>query len=169
MEFAYRTDAWHDFYVAVADASAALTGLLFVSLCVNLRKIIKSPAHKARARKALAQMLSLLVLAVIMLLPGQSRQILGAELVVLGTILLTIILTIQSGTILRLASSQRYRWFGRVMVEDLGIIAVPIAGVSLMLGRYGGLFWLVPPVPIYFLWSSINTWTLLVQAIEEST
>ena len=54
MEFAYRTDAWHDFYVAVADASAALTGLLFVSLSVNLRKIIKSPAHKARAREALA-------------------------------------------------------------------------------------------------------------------
>jgi modulator of FtsH protease len=97
LEFAYRTDAWHDFYVAVADASAALTGLLFVSLSVNLRTIIKSPAHKARAREALAQMLSLLVPAVIMLLPGQSRQILGAELVVLGTILLTIILTIQSG------------------------------------------------------------------------
>jgi hypothetical protein len=168
VEFAYRADGWQDFYTAVAGASAVLTGLLFVGLSLNLRTIIRSPAHKARAREALAQLLSLLVLAVIVLIPGQSRRILGTELIALGIILLTIVLRLQSQTILRLTARQRYRWIGRFMVENLGIITMPVSGVSLILGRYGGLYWLVPPVAIYFVWSSINAWTLVVQAIEES-
>jgi hypothetical protein len=35
-------ESWHDFWVAEAGASAALAGLLFVSVSINLTKILGS-------------------------------------------------------------------------------------------------------------------------------
>jgi hypothetical protein len=54
-----------------------------------------------------------------------------------------------------------------IAILHIGALAVPIAGISLMLGRYGGLYWLVVTILIYFLWSAINAWTLVVQAVEK--
>jgi len=41
MNFAYSTAAWANFFVAEVGASAALVGLLFVAVSINLTKIIE--------------------------------------------------------------------------------------------------------------------------------
>jgi hypothetical protein len=38
---AYASELWHELFVGVAGAAAALTGLLFVSLSINLQQILK--------------------------------------------------------------------------------------------------------------------------------
>ncbi len=40
MHAAYHTEDWQGFYAAVLGASAALEGLLFVALSVNVRAIL---------------------------------------------------------------------------------------------------------------------------------
>ena len=62
MEYAYRADTWQALYAAVAGSAAALTGLLFIGLSLNLRIIVKTPEHTARARETFGGLLSLLVL-----------------------------------------------------------------------------------------------------------
>ncbi len=37
---AYSSELWHDFFIGAAGAAAALTGLLFVSLSINLEQIL---------------------------------------------------------------------------------------------------------------------------------
>src|SRR5207249_7302210 len=78
---AYRSDAWQLLFASVAAASAALTGLLFVGLSMSLRRVVGTPEHLARARESFGQLLSLLVLSVILLIPGQNRLLLGTELI----------------------------------------------------------------------------------------
>jgi hypothetical protein len=39
---------------------------------------------------------------------------------------------------------------------DLGTTTILVAGISLILGQFGGLFWLVPTILIYLLWSINN-------------
>ena len=62
MEYAYRADIWQALYAAVAGSAAALTGLLFIGLSLNLRIIVKTLEHTARARETFGGLLSLLVL-----------------------------------------------------------------------------------------------------------
>lgn len=79
MEVAYRADAWQALYTTVAAAAATLTSLLFVALSLDLPAILRHPGHLVHAREALGGLLSVLVLSVLVLVPGQDRRALGAE------------------------------------------------------------------------------------------
>ncbi len=167
MEYAYRADAWQALYTAVAGATAALTGLLFIGLSLNLHTIIKVPALMARAREALGGMLSLLILAVIVLIPGQDRRVLGGELLLGSLLLVALAARLRFQTLKRTAAGRRVRWVLRYVVLDLGLVTAIIAGISLIAGQFGGLYWLVPTILIYILWSVNNIWLLVVQAVGE--
>jgi hypothetical protein len=58
-------------YGWVAGAASTLAGLLFVAVTVNLPRILPDAAHVARAREALGGLLSLLVMALLVLIPHQ--------------------------------------------------------------------------------------------------
>ena len=46
---AYRPDQWHDFFLMVGGAPAALTGLVFVTLSLNLEVVVWDAMHRYRA------------------------------------------------------------------------------------------------------------------------
>lgn len=73
----------------------------------------------------------------------------------------------QLQTLRRMESTQRVRWALRLVPLNLATAIGLFAGISLIVGQFGGLFWLVPTVVIYILWSLNNAWLLVVQAIEE--
>ena len=107
------------------------------------------------------------VLSVILLIPGQNRLLLGTELIGLGAILAGVSLFLHKQTFKRIKPGRRGQWGVRIAIFHIGTLAIPIAGVSLTLGHYGGLFWLVLTVLMFFLWSTINAWTLVVRTIED--
>jgi hypothetical protein len=47
MDYAYSSEPWHDLFVGVSGAAAVLTGLLFVSLSINLGQILGQPGCRA--------------------------------------------------------------------------------------------------------------------------
>ncbi len=46
-------EPWHDFFVAVAGASAALTGLIFVGVSLSLTRMLAIPRLADRASQAI--------------------------------------------------------------------------------------------------------------------
>lgn len=169
MENVYRADAWQALYTAVASATAALTGLLFITLSLNLRTIINVPAHRARARETLGGLLCLLVLSVLLLIPGQDRRVLGGELIAACLVMVILGVRLQLQTLRRMDSGRRVHWALRLMLLNLGTVTILIAGISLIIGQFGGLLWLVPTILIYLLWSLNNAWLLVVQVAEEES
>jgi modulator of FtsH protease len=69
--FAAAELGWHDFFLASAGASAALLGLLFVGVSINLRAIAAEERIdlRARAGQAFANLIFVLVIALLMLIP----------------------------------------------------------------------------------------------------
>jgi hypothetical protein len=80
----------------------SLAGLLFVALTVNLPRVLPDAAHVARAREALAGLLSLLVMALLVLIPGQAGGALGIELLGLAAVLAAFSIGFQVQTMRRL-------------------------------------------------------------------
>ncbi len=71
---------WTDFFVAEAGAAAALAGLLFVAISINLTRILEFRHLPTRAIEALLALLSVLVVATFALVPAQSTRAYASEI-----------------------------------------------------------------------------------------
>ena len=78
-------DAWHDLYVMLGTSSAALIGLLFIATSIHLGEVVSNPGFRVRSYNQTLYLLTLLVEAVLILIP-QQVPFLGAELVVLNLV-----------------------------------------------------------------------------------
>src|SRR5262245_27883668 len=84
--FSETLDAWQPFFTAQLGAAAALAGLLFVGLSLNLTKILTYPALPTRSMIALVLLLVILVVSSLMLIPGQTPKAIALELLTVGVI-----------------------------------------------------------------------------------
>ena len=82
--------SWHDFFLAAAGASAALLGLLFVGVSINLAAIAADERVdlRARAAQAFANLVFVLLIALIMLIPGNDPRWLAVGLGVVAAVAL---------------------------------------------------------------------------------
>ena len=80
----YTTAGWENFFVAEVSAAAALTGLLFVAVSINLTKILSFPQLPGRAGESLVMLMGALMVSTFGLVPQQPRLALGAEILGVG-------------------------------------------------------------------------------------
>jgi hypothetical protein len=80
----YDPHDWVEFGVAVAGAAAVLAGLVFVSVSINLEKVLEIHGLPGRAGESIVMFAGVLILSICLLMPGQSRTALGVHLRVPG-------------------------------------------------------------------------------------
>jgi modulator of FtsH protease len=161
----YQVRSWSDLFIATAGAAASLTGLLFVAISINLRQIIEMKTLTSRAAETLSILLVLLLEALFCLIPGESRQQLGVELLVLGIASLAGILPHR----LRLerAADQPWLWtVSPVAVAALALVPIVVCGISLIAGAGGGLYWAFASVVCGLVGTLSNAWVLLVEILR---
>ena len=83
---AYRPDQWRDFFVMVGSSSAALTGLIFVALSLNVSVVTQDATHRYRAIDTLSGMVGVLVICALALMGGQGHVAVGSEWFVVASI-----------------------------------------------------------------------------------
>ena len=84
MSSAYDAAQWADFGVAVVGATAALAGLLFVAVSINIERILRYPTLPRMAATTLILFGTALFAGILLLVPGQTHRALGTELLLLG-------------------------------------------------------------------------------------
>jgi hypothetical protein len=159
---AYQPEQWHDMFVAVAGAAAALTGLIFVAVSINLAQVLKYRSLPPRAAETLSILIGLLVLSVFVLIPGQSLTALGIEMLALGTVLGAGLLLVR----IRLPrpAAQPLTWtVVPVTVILAGTLPTAAAGISVLARGGGGLYWLAAEVILGFVGAAVNAWILLIE------
>ena len=164
---AYHAAPWHDFFVGQASAAAALTGLIFVAVSLNLQKILQYPHLPSRAAVALLFLLELLIVAMVALIPDQSRTALGVELLVLGAGFWLAILTRQARNVATIDAEDRpdlrrlqLRW---IVVGQCATLPAIVAAATLLTHAGGGLYWLPVSTVLLFLAGVGQGWVLLVE------
>jgi hypothetical protein len=159
---AYDVEGWHDFAVAGAGAAAALTGLLFVAISINLQHILAYKHLPGRAAATLSLLVLLLFASMFVLAPGQSDAALGVELGLCGAALAWIAgRTVQSRRTSKDDPNQHPVMSLVLMLVPAG--ALIVSGVTIGVQAGGGLYWVLAAVVTGFVAASTNAWVLLVE------
>jgi hypothetical protein len=163
---AYTIGDWSGFATAEVGAAAALTGLLFVAVSINLERILTFPKLPARAAETLVVLLLALTTASLALIP-QNVRLLGAELVALalGVGASTLAVQVRHGPD---KPSDPWTWYAsRISATLLPALGYLTAGISCLAKSGGGLYWLVPATLVAFVGAVYNAWVLLVEIIRQ--
>jgi hypothetical protein len=161
---AYAPLEWHDFFVGAIGASAALAGLLFVTISMNLEHILRLPRLPGRAAGTLGVLISALVVSGFALAPGQSNHALGIEIAACGVVVAFQAIWVT----VRKYDSEEPKWWtlGPLFSFLLPALAFVGGGLSLVAGGGGGLYWILAGVLLAFIAASINAWVLLVEILR---
>ena len=157
---------WQSFAAAEVGAAAALTGLLFVAVSINLQSILKyGSVLPARAAETLASLLFVMISAALTLVPQDSR-LLGLEILAIALPLLAIIVSTQLRHRRQNPYSPVYWVISRMAASAAALVPGVLAGLSLALHWGGGLYWLVPTAVGGIAGSAWSAWVLLVEIIR---
>jgi hypothetical protein len=164
---AYHAEEWVEFGVALAGAAAVLAGLVFVSVSINLEKVLEIHGLPGRAGESIVMFAGVLILSICLLMPGQSRVALGVELLVGGALLLILLIVIALPGLNR-PTRQPLSWrVTRILLALAASVPVIVAGVSLLAERGGGLYWLAAAFMLSFAAGIGNAWVLLVEVVRD--
>ena len=160
---AYATAGWANFFVAEVSATAALSGLLFVAVSISLAKVLASPQLPGRAIEALVVLVSMLVVGMFGLVPGQHAHTLGIEILSVGVLAWGWSVLLQLAS-LRVPTGVPRRWIVlRAFQSQVATIPTIVAGASLIAGSGGGLYWLVASLTFAITTATTGAWVLLVE------
>src|SRR6516165_2080896 len=82
----YKPAEWHDFFLVTGGGAAALAGLVFVAMSINLDVVAQSVTHRLRAINMLTGFTAAFIICALALMGGQSHQALGTEWLVVATV-----------------------------------------------------------------------------------
>jgi modulator of FtsH protease len=168
---AYAPSAWSDFALAQLGASAALLGLVFVGMSINLKEFVGTPLLVNRALEAIVLLASVLITATAVLIPDQSHEAVGAELLVIGLFTTAVVVRLQAGTRSDVVPrgnrgpTRASIAFRRILgLGSTTLIAV--AGVLLVAEVGGGLYWWPAAIAAAYIGAIVNAWVLLVEILR---
>lgn len=161
MVIAYEPEAWNEFFIMTGGASAALAGLLFVAVSLNHEQILKFRALPSLAAASISMLLSVVLVCTLGLAPSQPAMLLGIEYLILGLATATVVFVLDARNF---AGLERAGWrISRLLMTTISLLPLVVAGVSLVVGAGGGLYWMLAGVVASLITATYNAWVLLIE------
>lgn len=162
----YSVANWGLAFTATAGAAAALAGLLFVALSINLKQIVASRLLVNRAIEVLVLLAAALLLSTLLLMPGVPVNAVAIEIigVAVGTAAVTGVIQIRSDRSEAGLTAKRFGF--RVFGDQIGPLFLVVGGVSLIAQNGGGLYWVVPAILAEIIAALVGAWVLLVEILR---
>lgn len=154
---------WGNFFFAQVGASAALAGLVFVGVSINLKRILEHALLPDRALEAIVVLVQVLVASSFMLVPHQPPVLLGCEILLTSGIAWYTVLFL---SIRAYRAPPRQYHVNQTIYLLLGQIAtlpIFIAGAFLLTGSTSGLACMVPGSVASYIMAVFNAWMLMIE------
>jgi hypothetical protein len=157
---------WRPLFLMIAGASASLTGLLFVALSLHAREIASQPLYRYRAKLSLASLMAILVIASLVLIPGQNAFGLGVkEMFPIATIFFVLALGILE--LGHIPDAARRPYAIRTAIAMALVVVAAVGDILLATGRSAGLEILALCCVVFLVWLVINAWALVIGLADE--
>jgi modulator of FtsH protease len=152
-------ESWDSFFVAETAAAAALLGLLFVAVSINLKAVIDTGGLADRALGALLLLLAILVAGLLLAMPDQSMAAMAGEVVAIAA-LTGVIATLLGVRGLRTAD----RRFRINFVQNIVVLLPILIGGALMFsGGEAGFYWVAAGMCLSLIKAVSEGWIFLVE------
>jgi modulator of FtsH protease len=154
---------WANFFVAIASASAALTGLIFIGVSISLAKVLSIPGLTGRALGSRILLMTMLVVASLSLVPAQAPAWIGSEFLIVGLIIWIATLSLDIGMLTRAEAAHKKHYRLNILFTQLAVLPYIISGLIIFCNGLHGVYWLVPGIVFSFIKALIDAWVLLVE------
>ena len=154
---------WDNFFIAQVGASAALAGLVFVGVSINLTKIVAAPRLVDYALEALVVLLEVLVVSSLLLVPGQTSALLGSEVLIAGLGAWLLVSVRQGHNVRSMERQYRRAYLATAALGQAATLPFLLVGLALIARGAGGLYWIIPGVVCSFLDAFYLAWILLIE------
>jgi modulator of FtsH protease len=162
---AYDPAEWHDLFVATTGASAALAGLVFVAVSINIERILKFEGLPERALETVLLLLAVLVVSIVGLIPGQGQVALGLELLIVSLVFGIGIALLPATHGAGEPKPRSWLW-SRWVVRLVGTVPLIVGGASVLIGSGGGLYWVAAGIAFAIAGAVANAWVPLVEILR---
>jgi hypothetical protein len=153
-------ESWESFFLGQLGASAALGGLLFVAVSLNLTQISSVAGLADRALLALSLLLAILVASSVMLIPGQPDFVVGIEILLVGIGVTTLVAAKRS----RLFDQAGSKLFVNATLLAIAIVPYFAGGAIIAAGKLSaGLYFVAASIIFSFVKAVLDAWVLLVE------
>jgi hypothetical protein len=163
----YDPEQWNNFFVLVGTGSAALTGLVFVALTINLKVVTKDATHRYRAINMLSGFTAAFVISALALMGHQTYRTLGIEWLIVSSFALAIN---TNGYIqgFRLVGSRYALSLVRIAGGSACYLGQIIGSLMLCLGFRTGIYVAAIALIVNFLYLVSGSWLLIVGSFQSS-
>lgn len=156
---------WSDLFVASAGATAALAGLVFVAISINIERILALQGVAELGLVTLLLLVGVLVVSMFGLIPGQSERAFGVELLVQSLIWSGAIFAFVRRSLVGVGDGQG-RLTSRVLLPTLGTVPYLVAAVLLLVGSDAAMYWVFAGMVGAVIAAVLNAWVLLVEILR---
>jgi hypothetical protein len=157
---------WNTLLAVEAGAAATLTGLVFVAISINLSRIMSVAGLPGRGAESIMQFLEVFLISTVTLIPRQPERILAIEILVIAVVSWAAQVVVQV-RYLKVRTGHPWSWFvNRAVLSQFATIPFGVAGITLLLGVPGAIYWLVPGFVFSFVAGVISAWVLLVEILR---
>jgi modulator of FtsH protease len=154
---------WENFFVGELGASAALTGLVFVGVSINLTKIVTGSYLPKRVLEALIALVVVLFTSSLLLIPDQSFLAIGIEVLLIGLIDWMMISFLQFTSLRKMQALYRRSFVRSIVPCQMAALCFVLAGIVLLVLGTSGLYWVVAATLLSFLAAFTDAWILIIE------
>lgn len=154
---------WDTFFAAQVGASAALAGLIFVGVSINMSRILSVRRLPERALQALIVLIVVLLTSSVLLVPGQPVQAAGVEVLLIGGVAWAFNLSIDLKSLQAMKGEYYGRYLNNTVLGQIALLPYVVGGILIAAFGGVGVYLLVPGVLLCFLKGLLDAWVLLVE------
>jgi modulator of FtsH protease len=158
--------SWQTFFATQAGVGAALTGLVFVALSINLKQILAIPSLANRAGEALLLLLLPVINGLVGVLPQTSTRAVGGELLAVALTLWVVVSLILARARKDGHGRPAHEFAIRVGTAEAAVVPAIVAGCLLLTGNLDGMWWQAAATILCIVAGVSDAWVLLVEILR---